>query len=212
MPSKRLLTSALLAAGALAVSAPAASATTVRENSGTGAPYSGAISAVSNELLFATGSGTVECARSELKGTVTSAGTGEITGAKFEALPSSPNCNTSFSPSGTTAKLVALGVPWALKITWQSITKIPVQLTGTLGVNLGLEMTVGTNSPCFYAVAPGGIAGKWRNLSEYVLLETKFELVSGPASCPAGGSLRGPSVLPEGAAFGVVPIKLFVGS
>jgi hypothetical protein len=207
----RLITLAMLAVVATAIATPGASATTVRENSGSGAPYSGPITEGSGELLFATGSGTVECASSVLKGAVTSAGTGEITEAKFEAVPSSSHCATTFSPVGTTAKLTALGLPWALKIVWETITKIPVTMTGTMGVNLGLEMTVGTNSPCFYAVAPGGVAGKWRNLSEYVLLETKFELVFGAASCPTGGSLRGPSPSPEGADFSVKPLKLFVG-
>lgn len=207
MPKKLLIPLGLLVVAAMIITATGASATTVRENSGTGTPYSGPITEGSSELLFATGSGTVECASSLLKGAVTSAGTGEITAAKFEAVPSSSNCTTTFSPAGTTAKLTALGLPWALKIVWETITKIPVTLTGTIG----LEMTVATNSPCFYGVAPGGVAGKWRNLSEYVLLETKFLLVSGPASCPTGGSLRGPSPSPEGAAFSVNPFKLFVG-
>jgi hypothetical protein len=209
MPKRLLLTLALLAVGAIAVAAPSASATTVRENSSTGPTYSGPITEGSSELLFATGSGTVECASSVLKGAVTSAGTGEVTAAKFEASPPSSSCATTFSPAGTTAKLTALGLPWALKIVWETITKIPVTMTGA---SLGLEMTVATNSPCFYSVAPGGVAGKWRNFSEYVLLETKFVLASGPASCPTGGSLRGPSPSPEGAAFAVSPIKLFVGS
>jgi hypothetical protein len=190
----------------VAVSAPAASATTIREGSTSGPLFSGEIVAVSNGGLFTKGiklvttSGTVECERLELEGELASNGTGEIGRGKFSEanIGRTEVCATTFSPSGTTARVLAHGLPWTVSIVYKSTTDNPLTITG----NIELKVELSTSVTCLYKTSE--IEGLWSNFSEIETFETSFTKASGSgASCPRV------AILGE-ARFGVLPDNLAV--
>jgi hypothetical protein len=169
--------------GALALSASAASATTVHEKSSSGPLYSGPITPVAHDPTFVTSYGDVECARATLEGKLSSNGTGKFESAAFVNSSGGSACATSVT--GVTAVVTAQDLPWTLTIVHEP-TKIPVSITG---VALKAEFSSGLS--CIYEVASGGITGRWQNFSLIYTIETKFTLGSGSSRlCPSGGDLE----------------------
>src|ERR1700691_149945 len=156
--------------GTLALSASAASATTVHEKSSSGPLYSGPITPVAYDPTFVTSYGDVECARAPLEGQLNSNGTGEIKSAAFANSSGGSACATSVP--GVTAVVTAQNLPWTLTIVHEP-TKIPLSITGVV-----LNAVFSSGLTCIYEVASGGITGRWQNLSLIYTIETKFTLRS----------------------------------
>ncbi|TDB93999.1 hypothetical protein [Actinomadura sp. 7K534] len=159
----RLVTPLVAASAALAMTAGTASAatTTIREETATGAPYSGnwqvtTVGTLDFAVTFLGSQVTGSCEDATLQGTVESTGAGELTAASIGA------CQTSNGLSSPATDLDLSEVPDRSG----SVTYAPVAngRDGVLSIAAGLSFKIegqvlGFTVTCFYGFQTGGTPG-----------------------------------------------------
>lgn len=192
LPKKLLTLVAPLAIVGALFAVPAMASAATLEVEGTPLPAGSPITGFSNNLVFTTAEGNLECAENEVNGTLTSNGgaeaTVEIGAARFEG-EGVPPCKTTIAGGAVTALISPTGLPWTLTVFEGGLTTI----TGSPVVDFeAILFFEGTpiaacdyeSEVVFDEYTPGAPLGDR-------ITNQEFTLGASEGSCPASGVLNG---------------------